>query len=41
MNVYGKTLPERLTEIVEDVGRPILEDMGIIQAQLASAAIVR
>ena len=32
MNVYARAIPQRLTEIVETVGQPILEDKRTIQA---------
>mgnify|MGYP000887308043 FL=1 len=40
MNVYAKVFPERLTQLVENVGQPILEDKGTIQAQQETATIV-
>jgi len=36
MNVYARVYPERLTQIVETVGKPILEDRSTISAYQAA-----
>ena len=36
MNVYARAIPERLTQIVQTVGQPILEDKRITQAQCSA-----